>query len=148
MSENKGAAKVALIPVPRSQQAATAATAPATTVTSPIVSASAATTVPTPAEALDNEPYISAFSERQQELSFLQECKRKFSSNPFIPIGAGMTCVALVGGLYAFKRGNQRHSQLYQRARVFFQLSTIGALVAGGYVNHKQKTEQNDVPKD
>ncbi len=48
--------------------------------------------------------------------------------------------MALIGGLMAFKRGDQRQSQLFQRARVGLQLSTIIAIVAGGMMATSKKT--------
>jgi hypothetical protein len=48
-----------------------------------------------------------------------------------------MTTLALAGGLLAYRRGDHRKSQLFQRARVGFQAFTIVALVAAAFNTSK-----------
>jgi len=57
--------------------------------------------------------------------------KRKFLENPFVPIGCGLTTVALVYGLYNFSVGKHKSSQNMMRLRVFAQGFTIVAILAG-----------------
>ncbi len=46
-----------------------------------------------------------------------------------------MTGVCLVGGLVAFRRGNQELSNQFQRGRVFFQFATVIAFLGGEAVS-------------
>lgn len=60
---------------------------------------------------------------------------RKFSANPFIPLGVLVTCGFLASGLKAFRDGNKRRSQLMMRGRVVAQALTVTALGLGTYFN-------------
>ena len=44
----------------------------------------------------------------------------------------GLTIFSLVYAMVAFRKGNQKHLQYGQRARVFFQFATVAALVGYG----------------
>ena len=55
---------------------------------------------------------------------------RKFSEDPLVPIGCGITAAVLIGGLRSFAQGNSAKSQMYMRARVFAQASTVTVLAA------------------
>lgn len=61
----------------------------------------------------------------------LQRCYKE----PWVPIGAGATVLALSGGLSAFVSGNKVMAQQMMRARVAAQFATIAAMVvaAGGF---------------
>ncbi len=57
-------------------------------------------------------------------------------------VGAGLTSLALVGGLMAFKSGDHKRSQLFQRARVGLQFGTILALVVGSVAASSEKASK------
>ncbi|KAL3142208.1 RING-H2 finger protein atl48 [Trebouxia sp. C0009 RCD-2024] len=50
--------------------------------------------------------------------------------SPWVLVGAGSTAAILLGGLLAFRRGNQNLSQKMMRARVVAQGATV-AIMAG-----------------
>ncbi|XP_014279946.1 HIG1 domain family member 2A, mitochondrial [Halyomorpha halys] len=56
---------------------------------------------------------------------------RKFKENPLVPIGALATTGCLSYGLYSFRRGERRMSQMMMRARVAAQGFTVLAIVGG-----------------
>ncbi|XP_075975397.1 HIG1 domain family member 2A, mitochondrial [Anticarsia gemmatalis] len=56
---------------------------------------------------------------------------RKFSDNPFVPIGCLATVGALSYGLWTFRTGRKRMSQQMMRLRIVAQGFTIAALVGG-----------------
>ncbi|XP_049872291.1 HIG1 domain family member 2A, mitochondrial [Pectinophora gossypiella] len=56
---------------------------------------------------------------------------RKFSENPFVPIGCLATASALAYGLWTFRTRNSRLSQQMMRLRIVAQGFTITALVVG-----------------
>ncbi|KAG0728598.1 HIG1 domain family member 2A, mitochondrial [Chionoecetes opilio] len=56
---------------------------------------------------------------------------RKFHENPFVPIGCGLTTLALCYGLYGFSRGRHGSSQKMMRLRVAAQGFTVVALMMG-----------------
>ena len=68
-------------------------------------------------------------------------------SAPVTRIALGCTVVALLGGLYSFKKGKQEWSQNFQRARVFFQFGVVAALVGSAFLDSKadapHKVDQN-----
>ncbi|KAL6263842.1 hypothetical protein P5V15_003924 [Pogonomyrmex californicus] len=63
--------------------------------------------------------------------TILQKAKRKTQENPFVPIGALATTVALSVGLISFYRGKSNMQQYMMRARVGAQAFTIICMVAG-----------------
>mgnify|MGYP001259838126 FL=1 len=69
--------------------------------------------------------------EPKKRLTLLQRCYKE----PWVPIGSGLTVLALSVGLGAFVQGNKVLSQQMMRARVAAQFATIGAMVvaAGGF---------------
>ncbi|KAJ0183255.1 hypothetical protein K1T71_001231 [Dendrolimus kikuchii] len=56
---------------------------------------------------------------------------RKFTENPFVPIGCLATAGALSYGLWSFRTGRKRMSQQMMRLRIVAQGFTITALVVG-----------------
>ncbi|KAK9890664.1 hypothetical protein WA026_012021 [Henosepilachna vigintioctopunctata] len=56
---------------------------------------------------------------------------RKLKENPLVPIGCIVTSCCLGFGLYTFKTGDRRMSQLMMRSRVAAQGFTVFALVMG-----------------
>ncbi|XP_046977196.1 HIG1 domain family member 2A, mitochondrial [Vanessa cardui] len=56
---------------------------------------------------------------------------RKFSANPFVPIGCLATAGALSYGLWCFRTGRSKLSQQMMRVRIVAQGLTITALVVG-----------------
>ena len=59
---------------------------------------------------------------------------RKVKEEPVVFGFLGLTVGALMGGLRAMGRADARQSQLWMRARVFFQFCTVSALVGSIYV--------------
>ena len=70
-----------------------------------------------------------------------QKFKRKFADNPFIPIGALATALALAFGIRAFFKKDVKMSQKMMRARVGAQGFTVLALLTGVWMdlNRRQK---------
>lgn len=83
--------------------------------------------------------------------TFTEKFKRKFSENPFVPIGqlflfiyslkswssalgCGATLAALSYGIWSFRSGNQQMSQYMMRTRVLAQGLTVVALIGGIYL--------------
>ncbi|XP_026749146.1 HIG1 domain family member 2A, mitochondrial [Galleria mellonella] len=56
---------------------------------------------------------------------------RKFTENPFVPLGCLATAGALSFGLWSFKSGKTKLSQQMMRLRIVAQGFTIAALVVG-----------------
>eukprot|EP00053_Salpingoeca_punica_P013993 m.127037 g.127037 ORF g.127037 m.127037 type:complete len:106 (+) comp16353_c1_seq2:299-616(+) len=96
-----------------------------------------------PKPEVDDSPYISEFANQHIETTG-EKFVRKFKQNPFVPIGLGLTGVALVGGLIAFKSGHQRWSQNFQRMRVGFQGLTVAAMVGGALVMETLTSDKAD----
>ncbi|KAJ8948164.1 hypothetical protein NQ318_009256 [Aromia moschata] len=68
-----------------------------------------------------------------------QKFIRKFSENPYVPIGAAATTAALGYGLWSFKNGKKQMSQYMMRTRVAAQGFTVLALVLGIAMGAKKK---------
>ncbi|XP_060528633.1 HIG1 domain family member 2A, mitochondrial [Cylas formicarius] len=60
-----------------------------------------------------------------------EKFRRKFSEEPFIPIGALATATALSVGLWSFRTGRRKLSQYMMRTRIVAQGFTVAALVFG-----------------
>ncbi|XP_037938081.1 HIG1 domain family member 2A, mitochondrial [Teleopsis dalmanni] len=67
---------------------------------------------------------------------------RKIKSNPLVPIGCLATAAALSVGLYNFRTGNRKMSQLMMRARIAAQGFTVIALVTGVVLTYGQKSDK------
>jgi Hypoxia induced protein conserved region len=80
-------------------------------------------------------------SERFEPESGKDKLIRKFKENPFVPIGCLATAAALSVGLYSFKKGERRMSQMMMRTRIVAQGFTVVALVVGvlGFTINKDK---------
>ncbi|XP_063709432.1 HIG1 domain family member 2A, mitochondrial [Culicoides brevitarsis] len=61
----------------------------------------------------------------------VQKFVRKFKQNPFVPIGCLATAGALTYGLWSFRQGRRKMSQIMMRTRVVAQGFTVTALVLG-----------------
>jgi len=59
---------------------------------------------------------------------------RKIKENPFVPIGSFATLAALSYGLWCFRQGRGRDSQMMMRARIAAQGFTIVAIMMGVFV--------------
>ncbi|XP_070495730.1 HIG1 domain family member 2A, mitochondrial [Chironomus tepperi] len=70
-------------------------------------------------------------SERANEETAKEKFIRKFKANPLVPIGCLATAGALSFGLYSFKQGERKMSQMMMRVRILAQGLTVGALVVG-----------------
>ncbi|XP_013115215.1 HIG1 domain family member 2A, mitochondrial [Stomoxys calcitrans] len=60
-----------------------------------------------------------------------EKMMRKIKENPLVPIGCVATGCALCYGLYNFRTGNRRMSQMMMRARIAAQGFTVLALIGG-----------------
>mmetsp|Transcript_55383 Transcript_55383/g.64773 ORF Transcript_55383/g.64773 Transcript_55383/m.64773 type:complete len:157 (-) Transcript_55383:311-781(-) len=68
--------------------------------------------------------------------TFEEKLYRKFSQEPFIPIGCVLTTYCLVSGIKSFMDRDAARSQLMMRGRVVAQTSTIVAfMVYAGWEN-------------
>uniref|UniRef100_A0A1B0EUC2 HIG1 domain-containing protein n=1 Tax=Glossina morsitans morsitans TaxID=37546 RepID=A0A1B0EUC2_GLOMM len=76
----------------------------------------------------------SAFPETTKE-----KMMRKIKENPLVPIGCLATASALGFGLYNFRTGNRRMSQMMMRARIIAQGFTVAALVVGVVMTYNKK---------
>ncbi|XP_031634163.1 HIG1 domain family member 2A, mitochondrial-like [Contarinia nasturtii] len=74
---------------------------------------------------------LSADIDNEPVETFYEKTKRKFSENPFVPIGAFGAVGALTYGLVSMTRNDQRASQIAMRARVGFQGFALAALIVG-----------------
>ncbi|XP_053947914.1 HIG1 domain family member 2A, mitochondrial [Anastrepha obliqua] len=64
---------------------------------------------------------------------------RKIKENPAVPIGCLTTAGALTYGLYNFRTGNRRMSQIMMRTRIAAQGFTVLALVIGVVMTYDTK---------
>ena len=78
-------------------------------------------TLPLPEEGASDEPTFAVSYGVDKKVSDVRK-------NPLVPAGAMITAAVLMGGLFAFKQGNQRLSQQLMRARVLAQGATVCAL--------------------
>ena len=80
--------------------------------------------------------------------SFGDKFKRKFSADPFVPIGCALTAGILASGLGNFtKIGNRQNaikSQKLMRARVMMQGITLGFLAWGTFMANMTKSEREE----
>jgi len=90
-----------------------------------------------PAAQVDDAPYVSQFNYRIREETSTEKLRRRLLDSPAIPGCLFMTGVCLVTGLWAFKTGRSRLSQVMQRGRVGFQGLTVAAFVAGAFMEDK-----------
>ncbi|XP_074643189.1 HIG1 domain family member 2A, mitochondrial-like [Tubulanus polymorphus] len=63
--------------------------------------------------------------------TFYSKFKRKADENPFVPIGMGLTTLALTYGLWQLKTGDTKMSQLMMRSRIVAQGFTVFAILGG-----------------
>ncbi|XP_018798569.1 PREDICTED: HIG1 domain family member 2A, mitochondrial [Bactrocera latifrons] len=68
-----------------------------------------------------------------------EKMMRKIKENPAVPIGCLATAGALSYGLYSFRNGNRRMSQIMMRTRIAAQGFTVLALVAGVVMTYDTK---------
>jgi len=68
--------------------------------------------------------------------------KRKFTENPWVPIGCFLTCGALVMSAYKLRQGRSKEMNHWLRARVALQGATIVALVWGSMEMKKIRDEK------
>ncbi|KAG0587298.1 hypothetical protein KC19_2G154800 [Ceratodon purpureus] len=62
---------------------------------------------------------------------------RKGKRNPLVICGAIATAGVLVAGLFSFRQGNFRRSQMLMRTRVGFQAATVALMVGSVYFQGK-----------
>ncbi|THH27208.1 hypothetical protein EUX98_g6970 [Antrodiella citrinella] len=74
----------------------------------------------------------------------LQKFGRKFKQEPLVPIGAGLTTVALIMASIKLSRGNSKSLNYWLRARLIFQGLTIAAVVGGTYVYGQTKQQKEE----
>ncbi|KAH8321136.1 hypothetical protein KR074_010598 [Drosophila pseudoananassae] len=68
-----------------------------------------------------------------------EKLQRKIKENPLVPIGCLATTVALTAGLYNFRTGNRKMSQLMMRSRIAAQGFTVLALIMGVVMTYSDK---------
>ncbi|EDW82578.1 HIG1 domain family member 2A, mitochondrial [Drosophila tropicalis] len=68
-----------------------------------------------------------------------EKLQRKIKENPLVPIGCLATTAALTMGLYNFRTGNRKMSQLMMRTRIAAQGFTVLALVVGVVMTYGEK---------
>ncbi|KAI1737769.1 mitochondrial hypoxia responsive domain-containing protein [Xylaria scruposa] len=80
-----------------------------------------------------DRPLPSSFDDDKeyQETGF-QKVARKLREEPLIPLGTGLTCLALYNAWRAMRRGDHAGVQRMFRARIGAQAFTVVAMVAGG----------------
>ncbi|TRX91464.1 hypothetical protein FHL15_007688 [Xylaria flabelliformis] len=80
-----------------------------------------------------DRPLPSSFDDDKeyQETGF-QKVARKLREEPLIPLGTGLTCLALYNAWRAMRRGDHAGVQRMFRARIGAQAFTVLAMVAGG----------------
>lgn len=78
---------------------------------------------------------------REKETT-LQKAQRKFTDEPFIPLGTLMTVAFLGAGLRAFHTGESRKAQFLMRGRVLAQGFTVAVFLAGSYFGFISKGER------
>ncbi|XP_073997974.1 HIG1 domain family member 2A, mitochondrial [Rhodnius prolixus] len=74
---------------------------------------------------------IGSTADTENTESGQEKLWRKVKENPFVPIGALVTVGCLSFGLYSFRKGERRMSQMMMRARIVAQGFTVLALVGG-----------------
>ncbi|EFX69210.1 hypothetical protein DAPPUDRAFT_231704 [Daphnia pulex] len=81
---------------------------------------------------------IGSESLKNQE-TFKEKFNRKFSENPFVPIGCLATAAALTYGLWSFRHGRPQMSQKMMRLRIAAQgFTVVGLMVGVGVANVKE----------
>ncbi|KAI1368237.1 mitochondrial hypoxia responsive domain-containing protein [Xylaria arbuscula] len=82
---------------------------------------------------MTDRPLPSSFDQDSdyQETGF-QKVARKLREEPLIPLGTGLTCLALYNAWRAMRRGDHAGVQRMFRARIGAQAFTVLAMVAGG----------------
>ncbi|EDV34808.1 uncharacterized protein Dana_GF19615 [Drosophila ananassae] len=68
-----------------------------------------------------------------------EKLQRKIKENPLVPIGCLATTAALTAGLYNFRTGNRKMSQLMMRSRIAAQGFTVLALIVGVVMTYSDK---------
>jgi len=74
----------------------------------------------------------------------LQKFGRKFKQEPLVPIGAGLTTVALIMASIKLSRGDSKSLNHWLRARLIFQGLTIAAVVGGTYMYGQTKQQKEE----
>lgn len=95
----------------------------------------------TEAAEFSSEPTFAVhYPEDARKLDVLQR-------NPLVPAGAALTAAVLLGGLFAFNRGNQIWSQRMMRARVVAQGATLALLAHSVYAIRADPQSTPAAPK-
>ncbi|KAI8035353.1 HIG1 domain family member 2A, mitochondrial [Drosophila gunungcola] len=68
-----------------------------------------------------------------------EKLQRKIKENPLVPLGCLATTAALTAGLYNFRTGNRKMSQLMMRTRIAAQGFTVFALIVGVVMTYTDK---------
>ncbi|BFG01575.1 HIG1 domain family member 2A mitochondrial [Drosophila madeirensis] len=68
-----------------------------------------------------------------------EKLQRKIKENPLVPLGCIATTAALTMGLYNFRTGNRKMSQMMMRTRIAAQGFTVAALIVGVVMTYGEK---------
>uniref|UniRef100_T1GWP0 HIG1 domain-containing protein n=1 Tax=Megaselia scalaris TaxID=36166 RepID=T1GWP0_MEGSC len=71
--------------------------------------------------------------------TFSDKFMRKVKENPVVPVGCLATTMALCYGLYNFRTGNRKMSQIMMRTRIAAQGFTVAALIGGVVMSFSSK---------
>lgn len=76
------------------------------------------------------------------EMDILEKMAFKCQQQPLVPLGVLATTGAIILATKSIRKGDRVNTQKYFRYRVGFQLATLIALVAGGYMFQVESPEQ------
>ncbi|KXJ89554.1 hypoxia induced protein conserved region-domain-containing protein [Microdochium bolleyi] len=95
-----------------------------------------------------DRPVPSSFDDaKEYQETGWQKITRKLREEPLIPLGCGLTVLALVNAWRAMRKGDHQGVQRMFRARVGAQAFTVVAMVAGGAYYGKDREKRQELIK-
>ncbi|KAJ1324439.1 Rcf1-like protein [Microdochium nivale] len=95
---------------------------------------------------MSDRPVPSSFDDaKEYHETGWQKMSRKLREEPLIPLGCGLTVMALVNAWRAMRRGDHQGVQRMFRARVGAQAFTVVAIVAGGAYYGKDREKRKEL---
>ncbi|KAH7018355.1 hypoxia induced protein conserved region-domain-containing protein [Microdochium trichocladiopsis] len=95
-----------------------------------------------------DRPVPSSFDDaKEYQETGWQKISRKLREEPLIPLGCGLTVLALVNAWRAMRRGDHQGVQRMFRARVGAQAFTVIAMVAGGAYYGQDREKRKELIK-